>query len=155
MAAEAEVGPCEYAGCRVVLLQIKAYLKRQKTSSSGIVEGSLNRNFRQYGQLKSRAEQSSQQKEDAIARKSEERRYIRVREVATCCVFSMIRVSGQSKSRPVKAAGAEVGAERRHQKLHAAAAKRTLGSESVQNTSFSEHFLKFCCRSCGETRIGK
>ena len=33
-----------------------------------------------------------------------------VREVAKCCVFSMIRVSGQSKSRPVKAAGAEVGA---------------------------------------------
>ena len=29
----------------------------------------------------------------------------------------MIRVSGQSKSRPVKAAAAEVGAERRHQKL--------------------------------------
>ena len=29
----------------------------------------------------------------------------------------MIRVSGQSKSRPVKAAGAEVGAQRRNQKL--------------------------------------
>ena len=28
-----------------------------------------------------------------------------VREVTKCCVFSMIRVSGQSKSRPVKAAG--------------------------------------------------
>ena len=44
-----------------------------------IVEGSLNRNFRQYGQLKGRVEQSSQQKEDAIARKSEERRYIRAK----------------------------------------------------------------------------
>ena len=30
-----------------------------------------------------------------------------VREVAKCCVFSMIRVWGQSKSRSVKAAGAE------------------------------------------------
>ena len=48
-----------------------------------------------------------------------------VREVTKCCVFSMIRVSGQSKSRPVKAAGAEVGAQRRHQKLHAAVAKST------------------------------
>lgn len=37
LAAEAEVGPCEYAGYRVVLIEIKAYLKRQKTSSSGIV----------------------------------------------------------------------------------------------------------------------
>ena len=32
---------------------------------------------------------------------------LNVREVTKCCVFSMIRVSGQSKSRPVKAAGAE------------------------------------------------
>ena len=39
--------------------------------------------------------------------------------------FSMIRVPGQSKSRPVKAAGAEVGAQRRNQKLHAAVAKST------------------------------
>ena len=53
----------------------------------------------------------------------------------------MIRVSGQSKSRPVKAAGAEVGAQRRNQKLHAAVAKRTFGSENVQNTSAPKHFL--------------
>ena len=39
--------------------------------------------------------------------------------------FSMIRGSGQSKSRPVKAAGAEVGAQRRKQKLHGAVAKST------------------------------
>jgi len=38
--------------------------------------------------------------------------------------FSMIRVSGQSKSRPVKAAGAEAGAQLRNQKLHAAVAKK-------------------------------
>ena len=41
-------------------------------------------------------------------------------------------VSGQSKSRPVKAAGAEVGAQRRNQKLHVAVAKSTFGSENVQ-----------------------
>ena len=39
----------------------------------------------------------SQKKEDASAPN--------VREVAKCCVFSMIRVSGESKSRLVKAAG--------------------------------------------------
>ena len=55
----------------------------------------------------------------------------------------MIRVSGQSKSRPVKAAGAEVGAQRINQKLHAAVAKRTFESENVQNTAFREHFWKF------------
>ena len=73
----------------------------------------------------------------------------------------MIRVSGQSKSRPVtvKAAGAEVGAQRRNQKLHAAVAKSTFASQNVQNTSVSDHFLKFRCRKnarrCGEKRICK
>ena len=47
--------------------------------------------------------------------------------------FAMIRGSGQSKSRPVKAAGAEVGAERINQKLHAAVAKSRFGSENAQN----------------------
>ena len=46
-----------------------------------------------------------------------------VREVAKCCVFSMIRVSGQSKSRLGKAAGAESCGQRRNQKLHAAVAR--------------------------------
>ena len=82
-----------------------------------------------------------------------------VREVAKCCVFSMIRASGQSKSRPVKAAGAEVGVLRRNQKLHAAVAKRAFWSQNVQNTSGSEHFLKFRCRKiarrCGEKHISK
>ena len=46
-----------------------------------------------------------------------------VREVAKRCVFPMIRVSGESKSRVVKAAGAESCGERRNQKLHAAVAR--------------------------------
>ena len=41
-----------------------------------------------------------QKREDTSASKG--------REVAKCCVFSMIRVSGESKSSLVKAAGAEV-----------------------------------------------
>ena len=65
---------------------------------------------------------------------------LNVREVTKCCVFSMIRGSGQSKSRPVKAAGAEVGAERINQKLHAAVAKSTFGSEHAQNKRCLDHF---------------
>ena len=71
----------------------------------------------------------------------------------------MIRVSGQSKSRPVKAAGAEVGAQRRNQKLHAAVAKSTFRSENVKKLSWLDHFLKFGCRKiarrCGEKHIRK
>ena len=71
----------------------------------------------------------------------------------------MIRVSGQSKSRPVKAAGAEVGAQRRNQKLHAAVAKSTFASQNVQNTACLDHFCLFRCRKiarrCGEKHIRK
>ena len=45
----------------------------------------------------------------------------------------MICVSGQSKSRPVKAAGAESCGQRRNQKLHAAVAKSTFLSQNVKN----------------------
>ena len=71
----------------------------------------------------------------------------------------MIRVSGQSKSRPVKAAGAESGGQRRNQKLHAAVAKSTFGRENAQNMRSSEHFSKVGCRKivrrCGEKHIWK
>ena len=82
-----------------------------------------------------------------------------VREVAKRGVFSMIRVSGESKSRLVKAAGAESCGQRRNQKLHAAVARSTFSSENAQNTTFSDHFLKYRCpkiaRRCGEKRIFK
>ena len=71
----------------------------------------------------------------------------------------MIRVSGQSKSRPVKAAGAESGGQRINQKLHAAVVKSTFSSENVQNTSAPKHFLLFSrrknVRRCGEKQIRK
>ena len=71
----------------------------------------------------------------------------------------MIRVSGQSKSRPVKAAGAESGGQRINPKLHAAVAKSTFGSENVKKLQSSENFLKFWCRKmarrCGEKHIRK
>ena len=57
----------------------------------------------------------------------------------------MLRVSGESKSRLVKAAGAESCRERRNQKLHAAVVRSTFSSENVQNMSGSEHFLKLRC----------
>ena len=71
----------------------------------------------------------------------------------------MIRVSGESKSRLVKAAGAESCGQRRNQKLHAAVARSTFASQNVQNTACSEHFLKLRCpkiaRGCGEKHILK
>ena len=71
----------------------------------------------------------------------------------------MIRVSGESKSRLVKAAGAESCGQRRNQKLHAAVARSTFSSENVQNTSPSDHFLKLRCakiaRRCGKTHMFK
>ena len=59
--------------------------------------------------------------------------------------FPMIRVSGESKNRLVKAAGAESCGQRRNQKLHAAVARSTFSSENVQNMSGSEHFSKLRC----------
>ena len=45
------------------------------------------------------------------------------------------------------------------EKLHAAVARSTFSSENVQNTTFSEHFLKLRCRNivrrCGEKHIFK
>ena len=71
--------------------------------------------------------------------------------------FSMICGWVGSKSNLGKAAGADVAVERRHEKLHAAVARRTFSSENVQNTAFSDHFLKLRCgkiaRRCSEKHI--
>ena len=125
----------------------------------------------------------SQKKEDTSAPN--------VREVAKCCVFSMIRVSGESKSigslkRRVRShvvrgemknctplwreAHFQVKMYKTCQvrtnfwswdveKLHAAVARSLFSSENVQNTTFSERFLKLRCwkiaRRCGEKHIFK
>ena len=52
-------------------------------------------------------------------------------------------MSAGSKSRLGKAAGAEVAAQSRQEKWHAAVARSTFSSENVQNTSGAEHFWKF------------
>ena len=64
----------------------------------------------------------------------------------------MIRVSGESKSRLVKAAGAEACGQRRNEKLHAAVVRSAFVSENVQNTAAPDHFSKFRCRkNCKKT----
>ena len=73
-----------------------------------------------------------------------------IREVAKCSVFSMIRVSGESKSRLVKAAGAESCGQRRNEKLRAAVARSMCVSQNVQNTCVLAHFLKFRCRKISQ-----
>ena len=55
----------------------------------------------------------------------------------------MIRVSGESKSRLVKAAGAESCGQRRNQKLHAVVARSTFSSQNAKKLTVSDHFLKF------------
>ena len=73
--------------------------------------------------------------------------------------FSMICGSAGSKSNLVKAAGAEVAFQLGNEKLHAAEARSTFASQNVQNTAFSDHFLKLRCgkiaRRCSEKHIFK
>ena len=93
----------------------------------------------------------SQKKEDAGARKG--------RKVAKHCVFPMICVSGGSKSRLAKAAGAEPVGQMRDEKLHAVVARSTFRSLNVQNTPGSDHVWKLRCRKsarrCGAKHILK
>ena len=67
--------------------------------------------------------------------------------------------SGGSKSRLVKAAGAEAARQMRDEKLHAVVARSTFRSEKVQNTPGPDHFWKLRCRKsarrCGAKHISK
>ena len=61
----------------------------------------------------------------------------------------MIRASGKSKSRLVKAAGAESCGQRRNQKLHAVVARNAFPSQNVKKTErlgplFEVQMLKNC-----------
>ena len=98
-----------------------------------------------------RVEEKSQKKEDADARKG--------RKVAKHCVFPMICVSGRSKSRLAKAAGAEPVGQMRDEKLHAVVARSRFPIQNVQGTPGSDHFWKLRCRKsarrCGAKHISK
>ena len=69
----------------------------------------------------------------------------------------MMCVSAGSKSRLDKAAGAEVAAQSRQEKCHAAVVRSAFSSQNVQNTSAAERFWKFRCgkiaRRCSEKHI--
>ena len=71
----------------------------------------------------------------------------------------MICVSGGSKSRLAKAAGAEPAGQMRDENLHAVVARSTFPSQNVQSTPFSDHFLKLSrrksARRCGTKHISK
>ena len=92
-----------------------------------------------------------QRNEDAAARKG--------RKVAIHCVYPMICGSGRSKIRLAKAAGAEPSGQMRDEKLDAAVARSTLGSEKGKSTSRPEHFWQLRCREsahcCGAKHISK
>ena len=98
-----------------------------------------------------RVEEKESKKEDADARKG--------RKVAKHCVFPVICGSGGSKSRLVKAAGAEAARQMRDEKLHAVVARSTFASQKVQNTSAPDHFWKLQCRKsarrCREKHMSK
>ena len=115
-----------------------------------LVIGNLNSKlptiWRVEKQMKSRWDAVKSEERRCNSAKVRRKKIHNVREVAKGCVFSMIRVSGQSKSRAVKAAGAESCGQRINQKLHAAVVKSTFGRENVQNTVASQRFLKFRCR---------
>ena len=75
------------------------------------------------------------------------------------CSFSKICVPAGSKSRLAKAAGAEVAAQSRQDKLHAAVARSTFASQNTKKLTFREHFWKLRCRKmarrCGAKHICK
>ena len=94
---------------------------------------------------KQRREVESEERRCNCAKVSRKKIHTRkiVREVAKCCVFSMICVSAGSKSRLAKAAGAEVAAQSRQENLHAAVARSTFTSQNAKKRPLSDHFLKF------------
>ena len=55
--------------------------------------------------------------------------------------FPMFRGSGGSKNRLAKAACAEPARQMKDENLHSAVARSTFGSQNVQNTTCSDHFL--------------
>ena len=101
-------------------------------------------------------------KEDQKEKVPEERRSRcakRQKKLRNTVFFPMICGSGGLKSRLAKAAGAEPCGQMRDEKLHAVVARSAIPSQSVQNTSPSEHFWKLRCRKsvrgCGAKHISK
>ena len=130
--------------------------------------GSVNLNRRKFRSETSDNMDSWKAEVRRVRREKIRRKKMQVREkvgtswtlkVAIHCVFPMICGSGGSKSRLAKAAGAEPAGQMRDEKVHAVVARSTFPSENVQNTPFSDHFLKLRCRKsarrCGAKHISK
>ena len=98
------------------------------------------------------------EKRRAEERRSEKRKSQKKEDVGAC-VFPMFCVSGGSKSRLAKAAGAEPSGQMRDDKLHAVAARSTFQSQNAQNTLGPDHFWQLRCRKsahcCGAKHISK
>ena len=93
----------------------------------------------------------SQKKEDAGALKG--------RKVTNHCFSLMICGSGGSKSRLLKAAGAEPSGGMRNEKLRAVVGPRAFRSQKAKSTSRPEHFWQLRCstsaRSWGSKHMSK
>ena len=75
--------------------------------------------------------------------------YLNVRELAKCCVFPMICVSGESKSRLVKAAGVESSGQRRNQKIaRGCGEKRIFKWKCTNHASFEALFEVPMSKNC-------
>ena len=97
---------------------------------------------------KRRAEERRSEKiEKRKGKKKEDSGAQKGRKVAKHCVFfSMICVSGGSKSRLAKMADAEPCRQMKDDKLHAVVARTTFGNQNVQNISCPDHFWKLRCQ---------
>ena len=170
----------------------ETYLTTAKTHKL-VVEGSLNRNFRQYGELKS----SSRVVKSVDKRCNSQK--VRRKKIHACQMLEKSRnavffqwfvcqvsrkvgllkrrvrshvVSGESKNCTPLWRKAHFEAKMYKtrqfrttlwssdvQKLYAAVAKSTFGSENVKKLTIRDHFLKFRCpkivRRCGEKHIRK
>ena len=115
-----------------------------------------------------KAEQGRGREKRKIRRKKSRRERVRrkkmqmrekVGKTRNTAFFPMNCGSGGSKSRLVKAAGAETSGEMRNEKLHAVVARSTFRSQNAKNTTCSDHFWKLRCqksaRRCGAKHISK
>ena len=128
-----------------------------------LIEGSLNSKLPTIWRVEKQMRQAVQSEVKRCTSAKVRRKKIHPRQMLeklwNAVFFQWFLCPGQSKSRPVKAAGAESCGQRRNQKLHAAVARRTFGSENVKKLTVSEHFLKLQCRKiargCGEKHVWK
>ena len=91
---------------------------------------------------KAKSQRREEKKKEDQKRESLKRKKIQVREKvgkSRNTLFFQWFVSGGSKSRLAKAAGAEPAGQMRDEKLHAVVARSTFPSQNVQNTPCSDH----------------